>query len=107
MGFKNMIICILIIVIGLLVINYIFQSTSFAGVRNSIRDSLGKINYKEKIKTQTTCSEFDTAQDIGMNFMGVDAKNMMKFDCTNFCEELDLNYSSVGCSNKYINCYCK
>ena len=107
MELKSIIIWISIIIVGLLIINYVFQPTTFAGARNSIRDSLGKFIYEEKIKTETTCAEFDIAQDMGMNVMGVNAKEVMRFDCTNFCNQVNLDYASMGCLEGYINCYCK
>ena len=107
MGFKSIIICIIFIIVALLVINYIFQPASLAGTRNSLRDFFGKFIYEEKIKTETTCAEFDIAQDMGMNVMGVNAKEVMRFDCTNFCNQVNLDYASMGCLEGYINCYCK
>lgn len=91
---------IVIILVGYVIITFIFFPTQFRDISNAFSQAEGRIVHKEAIDMNHNC-DFSSAE-----FFGYSKKDVIKADCTNACNKKELTYISYGCPSDKFTCYC-
>lgn len=98
--YKKIFFWILIILVGYLILSFLFSPIQFQKIKNTFSQAEGRISSREAVDMNHNC-DFSSVE-----FFGYDPKDIIKLDCTDACNERDLTYVSYGCPKDKFTCYC-
>ena len=98
---KTILLWSFIILIGYLIISFLFFPIHFQKIKNTFSQAEGRFVNEEAIDMNHNC-DFRSVE-----FFGYEKEDIIKLDCTNACNKKGLTYVSYGCPKNKFTCYCK